>query len=265
MNQSSTAVLLLGDALAPEMLPAAEFVRGRGDLDVRTSQGVVELQRLMVAEEWYPDLIVALQFWPEQFSGNDVRRLLPLAPLARIVCVCGAWCDSEGRTHPHWPLAVRAPVPTAIDRIRRELAAIRGETAALPLTAARGEIFAADMKFALQAPPRSMQVAVESPDRCYEQMLSAALVRGGHQVVGLENSPPPAAILWDSDPWDNVRLAELRSLRSAHSKATIVACTGFYRDDQASAIHGAGADAVWSKLAPLTMLLSKVQAAAAVS
>ena len=59
---------------------------------------------------WHPDLVVAFESWPDQYSSAGVIRLLSLAPLARFVCVSGPWCESAGRTHAVWPLAVRVPV-----------------------------------------------------------------------------------------------------------------------------------------------------------
>jgi hypothetical protein len=266
VNQSGTAVLLLGDASALEMQPVVEFVMRQGSaVDIRQSSNVAEVRRLAVDDQWFPELIVALQSWPDEFSISDVRTLMSLAPLARIVCVCGVWCDSEGRTHLNWPLAIRARVSTAVDRIQRELATVRGETTPLPLTAGRGEIFAADFTFACEAKPHSMPVAVVSSDRRWKEMLCAGLVQGGRPVVTLENSNSPAAIIWDGDPWDSVRLAELRSLRRTYQTSMIVACAGFPRDGLADEIRDGGADAVWFKLAPLATLLSQLDAQAAVS
>lgn len=266
VNQSTTAVLLLGDASAPELQPVAEFVmRQRSATDIRLARNVADVRLLAADGQWFPELIVALQSWPGEFSVSDVRKLLSLAPLARLVCVCGGWCESEGRTHLNWPMAVRAPVSAAVDRIQCELAAIREEAIPLPLTAARGEIFVADFAFACEAALHSMNVAVVSPDRRWKQMLCAALVRGRHQVVALEDSAPPAAIIWDCDPWDSARRAELHSLRRTYRASTIVACAGFLLDDLADDMQEAGANAVCFKLAPLTKLFSQLDSAGALS
>src|SRR5690349_2601281 len=62
---------------------------------------------------WTPDLIVVAQQRPEEFTLPDVRRLQARYPLARCVCCCGAWCESDGRNSTLWPDAVRVPARTA--------------------------------------------------------------------------------------------------------------------------------------------------------
>lgn len=240
------------------MQPAVACVSSLANTVVRHAPGVDDVRRFAIEERWFPDLVVALQSWPDQFSAGDVRNLLSFAPLARIVCVCGAWCDSEGRTHLNWPLAVRSPVSCAAGRISRELAAIRGETIPLPLTAGRGEIFAADCAFPRDRSPDGASVAVVSPERRWLRMVAIALSDSGHPVVDLEDATDPLVIVWDADPWESDRSGELHSLRSRFPQATIVACLGFVRDDLTDELRAAGADSVWFKLAPLATLRSLV-------
>jgi hypothetical protein len=239
------------------MQPVVALLRDPGaSIAVRHAAGIDDLGQFEVEAHWYPELIVALQTWPDQFSAGEVRSLMSLAPLARIVCVYGAWCDSEGRTRVNWPLSVRVAVPGARERIVRELASIRGEAAVLPITAGRGEIFAADFGWPHRAALVSRQLAVASPDRRWRQMLSSAIASGGHPIVDLEDSTcPPESIVWDADPWDKARALSLQSLRNRFPHATIVASVGFMRDDLAEELRVAGADTVWFKLAPLSTLL----------
>jgi hypothetical protein len=89
------------------------------------------------------DLIVVAQSWSDQYTPADVAALLSAAPLARILCVYGRWCDSDGRTRDIWPLAVRVPAEEFETRLRRELEVLERTLPPLPLTASRTEIFAA--------------------------------------------------------------------------------------------------------------------------
>jgi hypothetical protein len=89
------------------------------------------------------DLIVVAQSWSDQYTPADVAALLSAAPLARVLCVYGRWCDSDGRTRDVWPLAVRVPVAEFETRLRRELEVLERTLPPLPLTASRTEIFAA--------------------------------------------------------------------------------------------------------------------------
>jgi len=86
-----------------------------------------------------PDLLIVFESWPDEFPADHVSRLFAAAPLARIVCVGGAWCESAGRTRSHWPLGLRVPVWLATVRIRYELDVLAGRRPALPPTATREE------------------------------------------------------------------------------------------------------------------------------
>ncbi len=88
-------------------------------------------------------LIVACQTWSDEYTAGDVAAILSAAPLARVLCAYGRWCDSDGRTRDIWPLAVRVPVSEFEARLQRELRVLQGTAAPLPLTASRAEIFAA--------------------------------------------------------------------------------------------------------------------------
>ena len=260
MTGSRIAVVLIGDVSAREMQPVVALLQSRDDqIVLRHLPTVADFQRLTCEEAALPDFIVALQTWPGEFSGEEVRMLLSLAPLARIVCVCGRWCDSEGRTGKHWPLAVRAPVPCAAARLARELAALRGRSTFVPLTATRGEIFAADCVSQPRKAACAREIAVISPDRHWKGMLAAALRRVGHRLIG-DAGTEDTAFVWDADPWDDVRTDELRALRRRYPRSTIVACAGFIGDDIVSELECAGADAVWFKLAPLAVLMPMLDA-----
>jgi hypothetical protein len=95
-------------------------------------------------DQWFPDLVLVCQQWPDEFSESDVRRLLSLYPLARFVCAYGLWCESDGRSRDIWPLSVRVPVRCTADRMRRELEVVAGLRRPLPLTASRDEIWLFD-------------------------------------------------------------------------------------------------------------------------
>jgi hypothetical protein len=114
-------------------------------------QAAFSSERLAVAERMSDlgasgdaaDLYVVCHSSPDEYSEGEVAHLLALAAAARLVCVYGRWCDSEGRTRDRWPLAVRVPAARFPSRLEYELRALSGAVAPLPLTASRGEIFAA--------------------------------------------------------------------------------------------------------------------------
>lgn len=254
MPPDSPLILLLGDAAAPQMQSVAQFALSVAGA-VERAATVDDVRRLVVDEGRHPELLVALQTWSDQYSSADVLALLSLLPLTRIVCAYGDWCDSDGRTRDAWPLAVRVPAALAPERIRRELAVIAGRIAPghagpLPLTASRGEIFAADFGDVPAAAVKPARVAVVSPDRAFARQVTAALAQAGHQAVDAHSQPAPAAVVWDADPWDDRRAAELRRWRAALPQARVVAALGFPRPELEPALQSAGADGVWFKLAP---------------
>lgn len=138
-TDSHTCVLVVGATQTPEMRPVEALLR-----TVLPDPSLRRIERLSAACAADPsaDLIVACQSWSDEYTAGEVAALLSAAPLARVLCVYGRWCDSDGRTRDIWPLAVRVPAAEFEVRLRRELTVLQGTVPPLPLTAARGEIFA---------------------------------------------------------------------------------------------------------------------------
>jgi hypothetical protein len=261
MTPSPRNVLLLGDPALDEFREAIETIRQQVPGEhVRAATGAEDLAALVGAGGWHPDLIVVLQSWPDQFSENDIHKLLAICPLARIVCCFGSWCDSDGRTRSIWPLAVRIPIVAARRRLIRELALLEnhdGSSVPLPLTASRSEIFENDYTApadsALEKPPAGA-VSVFSPDWPFRQMLEAAARDWGYRLHEASRGAAPEVILFDADPWDAQRMITLRTIRENHPQARLVACVGFPRPDLDAALREKGADDMWFKLSPLADL-----------
>lgn len=252
-------ILLLGEAALDDFGSVVDFVRGRAEGEAARTAGDLEtLKRLIKEDAWFPDLVVVLQAWPDQFSTEEVHELIALIPLARIVCCFGPWCDSDGRTRSIWPLAVRVSVPAAPNRLAHELALISNSDgpgrAVLPLTASRAEIFEFD--FAGGAPERepAMTAAVISPDRRWREMVESVLGRKDVLLRTADSADRPSVVLFDADPWNDERCAALRAIRAANPEARVVACAGFPRADLERGLRQSGADEVWFKLAPLAEL-----------
>jgi hypothetical protein len=122
------------------MRPVEAFLRAQcSGPHVRRIRGLSQAR----AADLSADLIVVCQSWSDEYTSREVAALLSAAPLARVLCVYGHWCDSDGRTRDIWPLAVRVPAAEFETRLRRELEVLEGTLPPLPLTASRTEIFAA--------------------------------------------------------------------------------------------------------------------------
>jgi hypothetical protein len=256
------SVLLLGSLRDRELAPIAGCITSLKDHETRIFAEIESACRAIESEGWHPDLIVALQSWSDQFSPADVLKLLTLAPLARIVCVAGAWCDSDGRTRSSWPIAVRIRSVDALSRIERELSAVsssRGGAASndrrpsvLALTASRAEVFEADIAGERSIANDGTRGIVHSPDRVWKEMIertlgisTSALTAGGEA---------PDIVVFDADPWSESRCDLLRAADSHWPGARVIACSGDTAIDLADDLKSAGADAVWFKLSPLARL-----------
>ena len=140
-------VLVIGDRLSAQMQPlraALDAIVERG-ADLRVQAAVPSALTEDPGASWFPDLVIVCQHWPDEYSERDVRWLLSSYSLARLVCVYGPWCESDGRTRDIWPFSVRVPVRCSADRIGRELEVIAGASPPLPLTASRDEVFLFDL------------------------------------------------------------------------------------------------------------------------
>ncbi len=262
MSDSSLKLTILGYPELEEFRPVFQFLQNHSGVGtVQTAADVSALRSLVSGENQCPDFIVVCEAWPDQFSEPEVIEILRLCPLARIVCCFGPWCDSSGRTRSIWPLAVRTPAAAAQMRLTRELAMLEDQQSTarvLPLTASRAEIFEFDYG---ALPVRAATIAaarVISPDRRWQEMLQAALTRQGCRVFAADASSDLDAVVYDADPWDAGREADLRSVRAAHPQARLVACIGFPRCDLDAGLRQAGADEVYFKLAPLQRLVDEL-------
>ncbi len=252
------SVLFLGDTRDLEMAPIVDCVIALVD-ETRVADDIERGCERIRTDNWHPDLIVVLQTWSDQFSTGDVLKLLSLAPLARMVCAAGSWCDSDGRTRTSWPLAVRIRAVDAPGRIDREIGLLRSAAkgsgaadsvrrSALPLTASRAEVFAADLAEDPMIAPGIAEVLVQSPDRAWKEMIERAM--GILPSLGAEVGPP-AVVVFDVDPWSDARRKALEALWPG---THVIACSGIAAVDLSEELKNAGADAVWFKLSPLAAL-----------
>jgi len=264
-------VLLIGDDCDPELAPIAAWVAKFAGENLSTAPDIGAACALILTELRTPDLIIVLQSWSDQFSPTEVLELLSRLPLARIVCVCGAACDSDGRTRASWPLAVRARTPDAISRIEREFELLRSASSvdgpwppdqtldgvrpqAVPWTASRAEIFESDFGNGAPPLPAGVRLVVESPDRAWKAMLERALGTVPQAESAPAASKPRTIVLVDVDPWTPGLQTSTGVLKAGRSGARVIACTGTLATDHLEGLKSAGADAVWFKLSSVAAL-----------
>lgn len=276
MSAQTFKIAVLGDPRSAHFNQIVCVVREAvGERSFRPAADLRQLAETTVDSAWSPDVIIAVQTWPDEYSAADVNELIGRYAFARLLCCYGPWCDSDGRNRSIWPLAVRIPSATLPGRLKHELklladrpesggrAAIRAERAnqALPLTASRTEIFEFDCD---QSPAPQLchrTAGVVSPDRRWREMLGEALVRGGAALIDDVEIAGAEVVFLDVDPWDLRRATQLAAFRHEHPRTRLIACAGFPRPDLERELREAGADRIWFKLEPLATLAALMRAA----
>ncbi len=240
-------VLVVGDCNRAEMRPLAkrveELVSESSRLafcpDVRT---IFE----KFSSNEFPDLIVVLQSWSDEYSSQEVNQLLAYAPLARLVVCYGAWCESDGRNRNIWPVSIRVPVWSAQFRIQHEWQSIQNPAIAPPhpLSASREEVFAVDRPL-LQNWLGTKSIAIDSPDSAYQQFLQETLFATGCTIV----RDGATVLLFDADPWEESRIATLNARRADSPNAILIALVSSAMPNTVAELQELGFDQIIHKLA----------------
>jgi hypothetical protein len=265
---TAPAVLILSQIRTAEMQPSlAAIERDFPEADLRLLADPSNVERLVTQDGWFPDLAVVLQHWPGEFTDSDADRLLTLLPLARWICIRGAWCESDGRNGCAWPDAICVPARSASSRIRLERSVLNGTANALPLTASRDENFTFEHmpphnEMPQAAAGNGRSVATLTNDVELRRVLHDLLVAGGfNPATSLEGDSAPNAIVWDADPISPDRCDELRRLHAAHPHAVIVAISTMAHPEDIEVLCACGVVVVVPKLHIAEMLPRSLQAA----
>ena len=259
-------VVLLGDCRA------AEFSSVLNTLTELVPAGTLtQIGRLAELAELYrqgnfPDLLVVVQTWSDEFPFSEFIKLPGFGPLSRVMCCFGPWCVSDGRSRQDWPLALRVPLEHFGAALRREmlqLTAPQLAAAPLPWTAGRDEIF--HTRSAVLAARSRCVVRVISPDRRLAEMWSELLRKAGFPIAVEGSAGGGQLVFWDIDPWNVESRARWNVFRQHHPATKMVAFAGFVTPDTVSELCGLGAAAVLCKLLPLDALLQEIEAVIAIS
>lgn len=250
---------MLGRTQAAEMQAVVASVRTHvSPRNIQSVSDVETASRLVSEQNWFADLVVVCQNWPDEFSHAEVQQLLSLFPLARWVCCFGVWCESDGRNRDIWPPAVRIPARNAEARIRRELAVLKGDETPLPLTASRDEIYEFDYAVPFSK-STGLRVRVNSPDFPYRCTLEKMLRAAGHHVVRQSNDEIPDVLLWDADPWSERLALEIQDFHARHPHIAILAVMTFAHPEMIEVIKTCGALSVVPKLTAAERILREVE------
>ena len=221
-------------------------------------EGFADLSELMAAtraRNFYPDLTVVCQRFRDQFAAREIEPALMQLPLARWICVYGAWCESEGRHGSLWPTAFRVPVRSFHARLIAEVAVVEGRRHALPITADREEIFEFDSVTEFPQVPRANASAVViGSDREIRLWLIDLLNGAGLKPISHSPEKSPDAVVIDLDPVSKNSCSQLSSLKQQYPAARIIAMRDRLDLSVDRQLEAAGADLVVSKLSPPAQL-----------
>jgi len=201
MSTATLQVLFLGDSRPLEMRRAFACVeRAATGGMIEQVANVEQAVSLIAAADWYPDLVIVFQSWPDQFGAAEVQKLIGMLPLARWVCCFGAWCESDGRNKAIWPQSIRVPARSAEWRIRDELWVLADRRNALPLTASRDEIFGFDHSEHVMDVSVDLPVCVISADAAFRLYLQDLLRAANCRIENSQNASAAGIVVWDADP-----------------------------------------------------------------
>lgn len=137
--------LLIGSTYSSERREVEQTIRRvLPDCTLHVASSVIDGINLARREDFFPDIVIVSQSWPDEYTRDEVEHLIGECALARLVVAYGPWCDSDGRNRTHWPLPVRVPVCLLEGRLQREVDVLSGRSEPLWLTANRDEIFSFD-------------------------------------------------------------------------------------------------------------------------
>lgn len=268
---------------------SAEFVGALRDVsEIIPNEAVAHVSDLAELRAWiarneFPDLLVIVQTWSDEFHFSDFLTLPGMGPFCRVICGYGPWCISDGRSRQDFPMAIRVPLEELRPALRREWQLLRpaARHPIPPWTAGRDEVFAnrylgwdftpvdplsagkqkapLAVRDELDAPASTSRIArVHSADHALSHAWKDALQAAGFSIATHEDSRTCGIVIWDADVYNESVAEEWRDLLHKSPATRIIAMTGFLVPDLADQMRSAGAAHVASKLLPLEVLRAEL-------
>lgn len=260
-ESSQPTVLLIGECQSPQFQKVLS--NGQTSDILHSTQNhransLSEAISLIGNGELVPNLVVAYQSIPDEYSAAEIDQLIGMLPLSQFVVAFSPWCESIGRTEQRWPFAWSVPVAHAGARIRYELQQLMTDVAPLPATASRDEAFrtlAAGCLEGADSVGLGMSAKVISADvpikECFEQILTAVGFDLGDDE--LPDVYVVAAAFIDEDQLRHVKAvydedAWARGFATKSSEAVILVASEMATPGDSKRLLESGATAVISQL-----------------
>lgn len=259
--------LCVGNHQHAEMLPLYQFLTSHESITtVKCVADCAAACTYLADENQNFDLVVVFQTHSDEFSSSDVHALMSHLPLARWVCCCGVWCESDGRNRDIWPAAMRVPARVALSRLYTELRVINGQQQPLPWTASIDERFTYDFVADITVPNESPNKLtssnncpfvfhIQTADRPYREFLCDFFHSLNLTVVAeteiSESNSQTTVMIWDIDPISPKTCADVESFQSQNPTAILIATTSMAHAADLQRAQQLGVAAVIDKLTPL--------------
>jgi CheY-like chemotaxis protein len=234
----SSTIIAIGDPTAPDLRAAVDWLAARGATFFDTPAAA--LWQASSPPHW----IYLLCERRGVFAQSEIEALHRAAPLARLVAVCGSWCEGEPRTGRVLSGVTRVYAHQFTSR------AIAAEDASdfagwrLPRTATPIDVSLQRVRWA----PLAAKIGVIAETRSDFESLADALSGIGCHAVWEKRDPSladVAAIVRDGRSLDERALADLRRARDFNKP--LVALLHWARADEISGAKELGASDVVSK------------------
>lgn len=201
VRQKFVPLVVIGDASRREFSLVIDNLMARGDCRLTAAFGTIrDALANGVGRSVEADLILVLQSWSDEFASGDIDELIGRTLFHRLFCCYGTWCESIGRSHSQWPVALQLPARLATSIISRELDRVQNERL-LPPTASAEEVFMVRTISGLRdgrTRERHISIAVLSGDRIVRQTVSAGCEALGFAAIPLHTlSDPPIRAVSD--------------------------------------------------------------------
>lgn len=259
--------LCVGDHQHSEMLPLYRFLASHESVtQVKCVANCAAACTDLTEDNQNFDLVVIFQTHSDEYSSLDVHALMSHLPLARWVCCCGVWCESDGRNRNIWPAAMRVPARVAESRIRTEIRVIEGMQQPLPWTASIDERFSYDFVTGKSVPDESSKnltdnlrssftFHIQTSDRPYRDFLLDFLHTLNLTVsTGVEfakTDTQTRVVIYDVDPISSQIWTDVESFQSQNPTAILIATTSMAHAADLERAQQLGIAAVVDKLSSL--------------
>lgn len=196
------------------------------------------------------DLIVVAQSRPGEFTLAQIESLRRRAPLARVVCLLGSWCEGETRSGKPWHGAVRVYWYDWLPQCTRNLGQLLDHGCpgwGLPVMATEEDRLLAQS--GTNPPQRQGVIAIAAPHRETFAALAAGCNAHGYESVWLRlhqraEARGVVAALWVGGDLNPREADDLRRLAGRLPGVPVVALLDFPRHSTRERARACGAAVV---------------------